>query len=118
MIDGQLQMFLDSSDKLNSKTFYYIRLAAFHKIPLVVHNKRYKEALQKESKAIFHKISYPKIISIDSKQELKMYRRKLLCDNHLVKYHDNYKYLRWFNDDEIRTLILSDMADGDGWVYN
>jgi hypothetical protein len=114
----ELETFLDSGCRGNSKTFYYLRIFAHHNIPLIVHSEQYAWDLKREYWNKLGSVASPKIISISNDRELRLIRQKLICDNMNVKHHRNFYMSKWYTDNEIRNIVLTDMAEGRSWFYD
>lgn len=120
--------FLNSEERKNSKTFYYLRLVVFHNIPLLTNSeankiKFYTECLKISGANTYR--TFP-IYNIRNYHDLKTVQ--YLLDNGIKVIIDNKEVgldcqknlefslgLYWggkMSDDQIREIILSDLVEG------
>ena len=116
MIEHQ-SVFLNIDDRINSKTYYYLRIFAHHDFPLIVHDEQYARILQREYWEKLGSVTSPKIVSVTDTKRMMSLKGKLICDNHMVKYHQIHKCFKWYSDDELRDIVLTDMSEGKEWFY-
>lgn len=123
-----MDIFLDRNQRNNSKTFYYLRLISEHRVGLVVHNGNYKDELRRQYMDLNRGFEEIPIYNIQNPKDIYLIRSRfqrcslegLVCDNEIVQdilnknwtINDCLGNLKWLSDDEIREIILSDMALG------
>lgn len=124
-----MNVFLDSNERRNSKTYYYIRLISEHLIGLVVHNEKYKNELRKQYRQLDRGWEVIPIYSIQNDMDVWTIKDRikrgtlegLIIDNELISSRerdlagllwDDKNNYKWLTDGEIREIILTDMALG------
>lgn len=113
--------FLDFYTRGNSKTFYYLRIMAYHGIPLIVHNLNYKKVLEKQCREHWKDRIKPLIYHVQDKDLYYRIRsERVIVDDPIVFRNDNdliLHHIDYLSTDEIRDIILTDLAEGYWWRY-
>lgn len=117
-----VEPFLSFNVRANGKTFYYLRIMAYHAIPLIVHNTSYQQDLIKQFYDLPFTIAKPEIYHIqDENIFFRIKRRKVIIDDPIVYEHDKQNIingLKPYSEDELREIILTDLATGHRWRYD
>lgn len=100
-------IFLNSNQRNNGKTYYYCMVSKYHGIPVLVHDLRYKKDLMRR---------YGKDINVMTPHEYEKYyhpNMKIIFDTTLAYSKIKYStYVNFYSDDEIRDIVLTDLSGG------
>lgn len=124
-----MHTFLDSNERRNSKTYYYIRLVSEHPIGLVAHSEQHKYELRKQYRQLNRGWEVIPIYNIQNETDVWTIKDRikrgtlegLIIDNKLISSKERYiagllwtdeNHCKWLSDDEIRDIILTDMTLG------
>lgn len=110
-------LFLDGTERCNSKTYYYIKTINNHDdIALLVHDTTYRQNLKHSTKGvksdnIFYHRAWDDMKKLEQLIGCGRIKR-LIIDNHNVDLRGFDYYNMIMSDDEIREVVLTDLALG------